>query len=426
MPGPGITPHRVEAEDVRQVRQPNYFDHFRCTGAHCEDTCCAGWEILVDQRTYQKYQNLPGHRIADTAVSNLVQINPARSSTGDFAKFRMEGERCPALEDGWCAIQQTLGESYIPDLCSKYPRVLNVVGEALESSLHLSCPEAARLVLTDPQAMVFRERLEEPPQHRSGSLNWMVSDPEGRLHQVRTLVIEWIQERSIPLWQRIVSLGFAIDELAGVDMVRAAAVLKDHLAGLRRGSFDEVLAAQRADPTFQLKTVLELVVTRVRTDHTSPRFLECGRDFMRGLGAMPGNTIEELAARYEVALRNDFLPFIRRNEHLLENYLVNYIFRTVFPYRSRLPVGKFAMDSSGASLKHSFILLAAHFAIIRTMLIGLAALHQDDLSIQHAIKLVQSYSKAFMHSTSFEATVIEHLEKDPGNPAGRVAALVMD
>jgi len=416
----------LEAEDVRKVRQTKSFDRFRCIGADCEDTCCVGWGIVVDQETYDKYQNLPAHRIANKTLSSLVEINPARTSTGDYATLRLEGARCPALHEDLCSIQQTLGEPYIPDLCSKYPRVLNVVGGAVEKSLHLSCPEAARLVLNDPEGMAFQERMEERLPHRSNSLSLVADDPDDLLYQVRTLLIEVIQDRSLLRWQRIVSLGFAIDRLAGVDMAHAIPVLEDFLRGLRRGSFDEAFKSLKADPAFQLETVLDLVVARIGTDYTAPRFLECYKEFMHGLAWTPKSSMEELTARYSLSSRGYFLSFDQRHEHLFENYLVNYIFRTVFPYRSRLPEQNFAIDSSRASMRHSFVLLAVHYAIIRTLLIGMAALHKENLNVEHAAKLVQSYSKAFLHSSSFEAAAIEYLEKNVGEPTRKVAELVMD
>src|ERR1700722_5581433 len=103
--------------EVYMVRQPQCFDRFHCTGADCEDTCCIGWEILVGQENYEKYQTLSEQRIGGKALSSLVEINPARSSSRDYAKFRMEELRCPALDQGLCSIQQILGEPYIPDLC---------------------------------------------------------------------------------------------------------------------------------------------------------------------------------------------------------------------------------------------------------------------------------------------------------------------
>ena len=115
--------------DAPSVRQPQYFDRFRCIGAECEDTCCQGWGVPVDSETWEKYQSPLDFRIGDKPLSSLVEINPASSSAIDYAKIRLEGTKCPALEEGLCSIQQALGEAYIPALCSTYPRVLNIPAE---------------------------------------------------------------------------------------------------------------------------------------------------------------------------------------------------------------------------------------------------------------------------------------------------------
>src|ERR1035441_5255384 len=108
--------------DGHNVRQPQCFDRFHCPGADCEDTCCIGWEVLVDRQTYEKYQGLLSHLIPAIPLTTAVEINQARSLPRNYASFRLQGSRCPALHQGLCSIQQTLGEPYIPDLCSPYPR----------------------------------------------------------------------------------------------------------------------------------------------------------------------------------------------------------------------------------------------------------------------------------------------------------------
>ena len=411
---------RSDALHASKVREPEYFSHFRCIGADCEDTCCAGWGVTVDQRTYEKYQLLPDHPIHGRPLGSLVELNPASSSPEDYARFRLDGGKCPALQEGLCAIQQTLGESYLPDLCSKYPRVLNALGDTVERSLHMSCPEAARLILSDPDAMMFREYVEPHPAHRQGALNLLSNDPGGHLYPARILLIELIRDRSRPLWQRIVNLGLAIDRLAGLEIADAAQALQDWRRNVKDG-----IEAGPANSVFQLETVLELVVSRIGSDYTSARFLDCYRDFMHGLNWTPETTMEQLAERYDLADQRYLQPFLRRHEHFFENYLISYIFRTVFPYCSRMPDRRFRIDTSKESMKHSYILLAVHYANLRTLLIGMAGRHQDALTIAQAIQLVQSYSKAFLHSTSFEAAAMGYLEKNVGDPASRVAELVM-
>jgi lysine-N-methylase len=412
--------------DARGVRQPQYFGRFRCIGAECEDTCCSGWGIVVDSATYERYQRGPDLKIAGRSLSSLVEINPAGSSSVDYAKMRLDGTACPALENGLCSIQQAFGESYIPDLCSMYPRVQNVIGGTIERSLHLSCPEAARLVLSDPEAMRFLGDMEGSPPGRATALSFVAGADQEKLIQVRELIIGVIQERSLPLGQRIVSLGLVIDQIAGVDATRAVRTLENHLRGLRQGLFAGIFTVQKSAPEFQLETVLEMIVARLGADYNSPRFLDCYDEFMRGLAWTNQSTMEEIAARYQQASRDSYRPFMRCHEHLLENYLVNYIVRTIFPYRSKPANQTSTIDSGKESMKSAFLLLVTHYAIVRTVMIGMAALHQAEFSVDHAVKLVQSYAKAFMHSGRFETTVLDVLRKNGEFPIDKVAALVMD
>ena len=35
---------------------PDYYRQFTCIGGECPDTCCAGWEIVIDDKTLEKYK----------------------------------------------------------------------------------------------------------------------------------------------------------------------------------------------------------------------------------------------------------------------------------------------------------------------------------------------------------------------------------
>jgi lysine-N-methylase len=77
-------------------------------------------------------------------------------------------------------------------------------------------------------------------------------------------------------------------------------------------------------------------------------------------------------------------------------------------------------------MRHSFVRLSVHYGIVRTLLIGMAALHKDDLSVHHVVKLVQSYSRVTMNNTFFATADIEYLEKDGSDPVRKAAELAMD
>lgn len=111
---------------------------FKCIADKCRHTCCAGWEIDIDDETYELYQKLPGE-----------MGDKIRASIEDGHFVLDEDERCPFLnENNLCLIILNLGEDYLCDICHEHPRfyIENELGE-YECGYGLSCEEAARLTL---------------------------------------------------------------------------------------------------------------------------------------------------------------------------------------------------------------------------------------------------------------------------------------
>ena len=77
---------------------PKYMLTFKCIGSECVDTCCAGWDINIDEDTYEKYTNCTGK------LKELVQgkIRENRNSYDYLNKGFMilkENNKCPFLND---------------------------------------------------------------------------------------------------------------------------------------------------------------------------------------------------------------------------------------------------------------------------------------------------------------------------------------
>src|SRR5579872_1594349 len=134
------------SEPNLKLLQPGYFDAFHCIGGDCEDTCCVGWTVHVDKPTYDKYQNCSDPELGPS-LRTLITINEKSSNDDDYAQIVFTAAGCSFLSEGLCSIQQRLGESHLSNMCATYPRVMNRVGEVVQRSLDLSCPEAARVAL---------------------------------------------------------------------------------------------------------------------------------------------------------------------------------------------------------------------------------------------------------------------------------------
>lgn len=138
-----------------QVTKPSYYDQFHCLGGSCPDTCCADWEICIDDAHLQYYTELPGP-LGDTIRAAVVDDAEPR--------FGLDGSHCRLLRpDGLCTIQAALGEQALCRVCGFYPRFVTELGLIREQGLSISCPEAARLILTQAEPVHFPTQVTPEP-----------------------------------------------------------------------------------------------------------------------------------------------------------------------------------------------------------------------------------------------------------------------
>ncbi|HWE30014.1 MAG TPA: flagellin lysine-N-methylase, partial [Polyangia bacterium] len=135
-----------------------YMHRFRCIGPECEDNCCHGWTVEVDAPAHERMQKLtqlhsPAERRRYAAAVAHVELGGKKHARRTTV-FRLRGDgTCVMLEkSGLCHIQGTFGEKLLSDVCAIYPRRVQKVGEALELSGMVSCPEMSRQLLLHADA----------------------------------------------------------------------------------------------------------------------------------------------------------------------------------------------------------------------------------------------------------------------------------
>lgn len=131
------------------VTKPSYYDRFRCLASACPDSCCKEWDVDVDEAAAARYRALTGP-LGD-------RLRQVLRDTPWGVQMAAENGRCPMWRaDGLCRIQAELGEAALCRVCREFPRLRHDYGDFLELGLELSCPEAARLILTAPAAAAVR------------------------------------------------------------------------------------------------------------------------------------------------------------------------------------------------------------------------------------------------------------------------------
>lgn len=383
--------------------RPEYSTRFQCIGADCEDTCCAGWNVVFDEAACQRYQAIPPGELRDLLDTRLDVLPPGTPGmpVGGHARVRLNPDHtCPFLtQNKLCRIQVEHGPDFLSTTCKTYPRMRHRIDGLEETALTLSCPEAARLVLGSTSLLASRGDLEyrmtwdDSPQALS-------SDPRASFWPVREFVLRLLTNRDYALWQRLFLVGVFLRQLEALwrgELEGGITALIDaYAAAVVEGSFTASMETIYPDWRLQLDLASRLAAMPLPRTRIGARFQLTARQFTEGIGKAPGSELDDLIRGYRRAHRKFYEPFFDNHPHILENLLVNQVFKTLFPFG--LTIGSAAYKPD---LSREFALLAAQFCLYKGLLIGVAGFHRRAFSEQHVVATVQTAAKHFEHHPDF-------------------------
>jgi len=129
--------------------RPNYYDKFQCVADRCEATCCAGWQIVIDEESLSRYQS----------EQEAYGAELRERIDWDEGVFRQGcGKRCAFLKDNnLCELYERLGKDSLCFTCANYPRHIEEFENLREITLTVSCPEVARILLEQKETVRFTE-----------------------------------------------------------------------------------------------------------------------------------------------------------------------------------------------------------------------------------------------------------------------------
>lgn len=408
-------------DDKRRILVPKYMREFRCIGKECEDSCCIGWKVIVDNPTYKKYRNIRGSELAHL-LNKCVTRNRSNPSKENYAKIRMkEDSSCPFLnEDKLCNIQLKHGAEFLSNVCSTYPRSSNIVDGALELSGTVSCPEIARFALLNTNLMEFDECYEDPklrsveiknidtrnlPQNSVVSFFW----------EIRIFTISVLQNRKLRIWERMIILGLFYRKLQDcVDnntMELVPNLIVYYTDFMNQGVAKESLSSVQTNLAIQVKLLRKLADKKILLGVSSKRYIECFKEFLSGLQYTNEASIDDISEKYNEAYNDYYDSFMKKHEYILENYLVNYVFKNLFPFNRY------------NSVFDSYMMLVINYSLIKMHLIGMAAFHKG-LTIDLTIKLIQSLAKTIEHNQTYLNEIADIMRENNYNTMAYMAVLI--
>ncbi len=183
--------------------RPDYFNEFKCVADKCKDTCCAGWQIAIDEASLEKYKKIKG----DYIWKVMANVD------WEEGCFRQDNaKRCAFLnENNLCDFYTNVGEESLCKTCREYPRHTEEFEGVREVTLSVSCPEVARILMErkTPVEFITVEKPEEEETEYFGDFDPFLYSA---IEDGRNAMIKILQNRNLPIKERVVLvLGMAHD-----------------------------------------------------------------------------------------------------------------------------------------------------------------------------------------------------------------------
>lgn len=169
------------------VSKPDYYDEFTCIADRCEETCCAGWQIVIDEKALEAYKKVEG---------DFGQILKASIDWEEGVFYQDENRRCAFLNNNnLCDLYTELGEESLCKTCTNYPRHIEEFENIREYTLSVSCPEVARILLSKKETVEFMEE-EVDGEEEFEDFDFLLFS---QLEDGRAVMEQILQNRNLPI-----------------------------------------------------------------------------------------------------------------------------------------------------------------------------------------------------------------------------------
>lgn len=376
---------------MSKIIKPDYMSDFACIGGDCEDTCCAGWRITVDKNTYQKYRKIKD-RVMRKALADVVKRDYKSTSDDSYAKIVLGDTGLCSLTDdkGLCTVHKELGESYLCNTCATYPRIFSNVGGTIEKTLSLSCPEAARVVLNRPEGIGFVEGEEVITAEMNGELS-LKEYPY--FWDLRIFIVQLLQDRQQSIEMRLIVLGLFLQKVETIAVKDYPAylpnIMQEYSERLGNEAYIEELFKIEPRRDFQLGLVHSLMIHHLE-NFTGEKYLHLVKQVVKGL-----NLDEKDTMKYEEAYNKHYELFMREHSYILENYLVNMVFKNLIPYDK-------------ATFSESYMMIVIHVMLVKVHMIGLAS-YKKEMTVDDVLFCIQQIGRAVEHNSMYVDSLREEM-----------------
>ncbi|MBI6075142.1 flagellin lysine-N-methylase, partial [Clostridium perfringens] len=370
---------------------PKYMKTFKCIGPNCTDTCCAGWDINIDENTFKKYENDKGN------LKELINGKYIKNSQSDdsfnygFMKIT-EDNKCPFLNENLlCKIHGKCGEENLSITCRRYPRVFNIIDDIYEKSELPSCEEICSKAFLNKEKMEFIEIEEELPEDFLEIRR--VIDTEAFIGSdnliqyfwdIRIISINIIQNRNFSIEERLSLLKAFYKSLEDLKTEENFYEIEDLLEKITEypSNITEFIDSKKIIPLSITNNFFKIILDEnLLRKVIGTRLKKLLSDLNKDQNLF--NNIH----KYDL---KSFDTYFKKYSYIFENYLVNQIFKDIIPF------------NTGGNLNESIHKLINTYKLIKSYLILWNISSQNEISEKNIIYIIQALSKDLEHNKVFK------------------------
>lgn len=355
---------------------------FQCIADACPNTCCAGWNIAIDEKTYQKM-------VENEEILGIAADDWLEKKDKIYFSILDNERRCRMLnEKNLCNVVLKLGSKYLSDTCTCYPRIISRYGSVMEGNIQVSCPEVIRRLMEKENVQFqFNEDKEPalPYQHtqlylyesavRSSIVN-ILQHPSNITLNARLFVSYNILDKAIQLYQEkqldFNTLKKDVDECFQEDVLLS---INADIQGM-------VLEKERYDFLRQIQVVMHDFVEQERFRNITLR-------------------IEEYFSRDDYSQYLSDMQRFKEYLHLYDNFYINYWICRIFTKMIAIP--------DYERVREEFIYIATEFCLFQIAAFVLYA-ENGTLTREEYIYIISFVSRRMDHNEGFKKNLMAQLK----------------
>lgn len=378
-----------------QTMQPEYVKEFSCIADKCEDTCCRGWGVQIDKKTFKEYKKIQKSSLdgREFFQGKFVQ-NKQSNSIHDYGIMRLDSDgRCMFLNDkNLCGIVLKYGPDKLCKTCTSFPRSYSLYKktEHQELALTTACPEATRKIISQHKKLTFV--VQDTNKFDVFSFLQSEQDTTKKMYtfEIRFLIIKVLQSDLYNLNEKMSIISLLCQKIISEQNV--------HFIPEILNDFEKILL-KKIDTT-NLKTGNKfsyelLLFTAENKKSTNKKFNTIIENCLNGVLKDYETFYKAMSNfnKYETKI-NEFVPYA------LENYLVNYVFKNNFPMKN-------------GNILDSLFLINIHFAFVKMMILNEIDLSEKnyDIYFSKLVDIIYSSGRALEHDAYYFGEMMKDLKK---------------